>query len=181
MYAGKDSLIRFARKQLRRKMYMKMDAQYHPTIGTEKAVVDLKGSGLRKFYERNYTPANATLYVSGAIDGGTESVIRDLFTTTGPPSAVYNPPRPSAAPPSPTTQNSEFHSLPTGHSITIAAARVSGAFKAPLRDKAYAFLTAQWSGIGTRSSMWVAFVGSGIADSASVFTDIDRHTGEVKN
>ena len=179
MYAGKDSPIRFALKQLRRKMYMKMDAQYHPTIGTEKAVVDLKGGGLRTFYERNYTPANATLYVSGAIDGGTESVIRHLFSTKGPAATVYNPPPPSTAPPSPTTQNSEFHSLPTGHSITVVAARVAGAFRSPLRDKAYAFLSKQWSGIGTRSSMWVAFVGSGIADSASVFTDIDRHTGEV--
>jgi predicted Zn-dependent peptidase len=179
MYAGKDSLVRFALKTLRKKMYKKQDAQFYPTIGTEAAVVALDGNGLRAFYDRNYNPNNATLFVTGAIVPQLENTVRELFDQPVSSSTAFEPSKPCSRPPAATTEDKEFHALPTGHSVAVVAARVGGAWKKPLRSKAWSFLTNFYGGRGTRSPLWLTFVQDGTADSASVFTDIDRHTGEV--
>lgn len=69
MYAGKDSFVRDALKSMRKAMYRPGDPCYHPTIGYEDGLVNATSVHLKNFYNRNYHPKNATLFVTGNVAG----------------------------------------------------------------------------------------------------------------
>tara|TARA_B100001094_G_scaffold93579_2_gene89453 strand:- start:14736 stop:17423 length:2688 start_codon:yes stop_codon:yes gene_type:complete len=80
MYAGKDSFVRDALKSMRKAMYRPGDPCYHPTIGYEEGLVNATSVHLKNFYNRNYHPKNATLFVTGNIKGKEEELEKWIET-----------------------------------------------------------------------------------------------------
>lgn len=184
MYAGKDSLVRDALKSMRKAMYRPGDPCYHPTIGYEDSLVNATSVQLKNFYNRNYHPKNATLFVTGNIEGIEEDLqnwIEAMFepiSRTGPVFEYWKMGRKST-PKLAVNKTIKFHTVSPGSANLIFAYRHSGG----VWGKAAEALAKVWCG-GNDSRLYDALVVNnnnniGQVTDVECFTDLDYHTGET--
>jgi len=180
MYAGNDSIVRDALTTLRKAMYNPGDGQYHPTIGYEAPIVDLKATDVREFYERQYIPQNATLFISGDLGecaAHLPIVISRLFGDYDPrPGAPRWLPRREQTAPGPTTIAKTFHTLPPDNAVTVVAYRSHGA--SANTSVAHECVCHAMAGTPT-SKLHLALVDTGLAHGVNAFSEIGANSSEL--
>lgn len=186
MYAGKDDLVRDAVKSMRRAMYRPGDPRYHPTIGYEEGLVNATSVSLQNFYNRNYHPKNATLFVTGNIEGKEEDLqkwIETMFEPIkrdGPVFEYWKPVRTSTPKPS-VNKTIKFHTVGQTTANLIFGYRHAGG----TWGKSAQLLSKIWCG-DKNSRLYDAMVINpqhvgdiGQISNISAFTDLDYNTGET--
>ena len=186
MYAGKDSFVRDALKSMRKAMYRPGDPCYHPTIGYEEGLVNATSVHLKNFYNRNYHPKNATLFVTGNIRGKEEELQKWVETMFEPikrdgPVFEYWKLGNNSTPKLAVNKTVKFHTMgQTAANLVFGYRHAGGTW-----GKSAELLSKIWCG-DKNSRLYDSLVISpqhaadiGHVSDISCFTDLDYNTGET--
>lgn len=186
MYAGKDSLVRDALKSMRKAMYRPGDPCYHPTIGYEDGLVNATSVHLKNFYNRNYHPKNATLFITGNIRGKEEDLQKWVETMFEPikrdgPVFEYWKLGKKSTPKLSVNKTIKFHTVGQTTANLIFGYRHAGG----TWGKSAELLSKIWCG-NKNSRLYESMVINphhatdiGQISDISCFTDLDYNTGET--
>lgn len=186
MYAGKDSFVRDGLKSMRKAMYRPGDPCYHPTIGYEDGLVNATSVNLKNFYNRNYHPKNATLFVTGNIEGKEEELQKWIETMFEPikrdgPVFEYWKLGSRSTPKPAVNKTIKFHTVGKTTANLIFGYRHAGG----TWGKSAEVLAKIWCG-GKNSRLYDMMVINpqhvgdiGQISNISAFTDLDFNTGET--
>ena len=186
MYAGKDSFVRDALKSMRKAMYRPGDPCYHPTIGYEDGLVNATSVHLKNFYNRNYHPKNATLFVTGNVAGKEEEIEKWIETMFEPivrdgPVFEYWKLGNNSTPKLAVNKTIKFHTIGKTTANLIFGYRHAGG----VWGKSAELLSKIWCG-DNNSRLYQSMVVNpqhgtdiGRVTDISCFTDLDYNTGET--